>query len=942
VKLIPLTTAFVRHELRIQWRSLRFRAFAVGYVLLGCVPAAVIHLRRERLDYVIGGATYASATLSLLPFLSVLLAALLSMDGISRERGTGAWTTATLSGVTNSGYLLRRFVALLALLLPLTAIPILFAAGMAWADGGAGGATNLAPFFGPWLLHVVPLTIASSGLALGLGTIGGNPVGSFLLVLLVFGVVPAIGNEALNRFRMRFDSPLTGLDIVPARWTLTLVAMSFEAQQDKWRWSFPLPETEAGFDLGTAAEQELAEGLLFVAAAAAALGIAVLFIRRTRPDVRPQRIRPDHPLRNFLVSFGRLREQYTPDPLPAPADFLVLTCALALAAGAVGLEVERSVRYEKLAGRRWKAETGGAPAPMAVAVVPDAWRIEGGFDASGRVALSVRGTLRNSGDRPQGHLAFSLNPGLELTSVAADRGRVSIDRVWDRLAIEVDPPIPPGGRRELRFRLGGRPGATKFNLPPWQGGDLASFAHAYEKNRNARLGHDRTDLSRSYQVPAISGLRIDLVASDLTPVPRYTTWAPVADGNVADEVYFPLARLEIALSVPRGLLVADSCGGLSDPERTAGGAGRLDSRCTLSLPELTVRGGRQRLLPESTKNGTAVAVFPAHRAAGELHLGFFAGSSKMMEEAWPGAGGSGGGGVGDSGRLIILEWPAEEIHDRNHLSLFNGRYRDPFESWVTVTGNLAFLGETDLIATAPLPPERLAAEIVSSRLARRRRFAPDESLFFRQLLRTLVLERLGLGPQSGALVGPFSLQRLPAVKSPALHPQSYGYWFDRFPALIVALGRRAGAEALRATVEELLAPAAGHAETPATFADFAAILKRRSERDVEPMIRDFFLSGKLPDLVLEGVDFQPVGSGWRVIGRVHNEGDGESLCRVVLTTELGPVETEVRAGTGESTPFAFATAHRPQGVFLDPDQECHRLVRLGAPRDRVFFQGVHR
>ena len=932
-----LTAAFIRHELRIERRSLRFRAFAVGYVLLGCVPAVAIHLRRERLDYVIGGATYASATFAWLPLLSVLLAALLSMDGISRERGTGAWTTATLSGVTNSGYLLRRFVALLALLLPLTSIPLLVAAGLAVADGGAVAASNLAPFYGPWLLHVVPWTVAASALALGLGTIGGHAVGSFLLAVLLFGVVPAAGNEALNRFGMRFDSPLTGLDLLPARWNMILLAASWQAQDDKWTWMFPLPETEAGFDLGTAAEQNLAEGLLFGASAASALGLAVLFLRRTRPDVRPQRIRPDHPVRNFLLAFGRLREQYTPDPKPAPADLLALACALGLAAGAVGLEGTRAVRYERLAERRYRAETGGKPAPMAVAMVPETWRIEGRFETSGEVEVSVRGTLKNGGRVPQKHLAFSLNPELAVTGAAADRGRVTVAREWDRLAIEVDPPIPPGGRRELRLRLDGRPRANHFSLP--QGGDVASFARAYEKNHKARLGHDRADFSRSYRVPAISGLRVDLSADDLTPVPRYTTWAQEGDGGVADEVYFPVARVEIALAVPRDLLVADSCGGLSDPSGLTGG--RLDSRCSLSLSELTVRGGRQRLLPESTKEGVAVGVFPAHRAAGELHLGLFAGSSKLMEEAWP-TNAPGSPGKGGMGRLVILEWPGEGVHDRLHLNQFAGRYRDPYEAWVTVIGNLAFLGETDLIATQPLPPERLAAEIVSSRLARRRRFAPDESLFFRQLLRTLVLERLGLGAQSGGVVGPLSPQQMETVRTPALHPESYGYWNNRFPALITALGRRAGAEALRSSVEELLAPGPEHAQTPATFEELASILKRRSEYNVEPMIRDFFLAGKLPELVLEEVNFEPAGGGWRVTGKVHNLGDGEAICRLVLTTELGPVETEVRTGTAETTPFAFATAHRPQGVFLDPDQECHRMVRMGLPRDRVYLQGVRR
>ena len=71
-----------------------------------------------------------------------------------------------------------------------------------------------------------------------------------------------------------------------------------------------------------------------------------------------------------------------------------------------------------------------------------------------------------------------------------------------------------------------------------------------------------------------------------------------------------------------------------------------------------------------------------------------------------------------------------------------------------------------------------------------------------------------------------------------------------------------------------------------------------------------------------------------------NQGKGEALCKVVLTTELGPESTIVRAGTGESAAFALATRHRPQGVFLDPDRECHRLARKGAPRDRAWFEGA--
>ncbi len=944
--------AFLGHELRIARRSLRVRAFAVGFLLLGSVPAVAIHLRRPHLDYVIGSATYASATLGVLPLCSALLAFLLAMDGIGRERATGAWTTATLSGLSNAGYLLRRYVSLLAIVLPLTALPLVVAAGIALFDGGGAGWaerwTLFSPvrFVGPWALHVAPLAASSAALALGVGTIGGSAAEVFLLLLVTFGAVPAAGNEILNRFGMRFAAPLGLLDVVSARWTTLLMVKSFQEGDDRWNWLFPLPESEAGFDASTAFEQSLAQGLLLWAAAATSLGVATLYLRRTRPDVPPRAVKMDHPLRNFLVSFGRLRERYTPDPAPGPADLTLLGLALALAAGAVALETERWLGYDALGARRYRTETSAWPAPTAVTLAPESWRIEGAFGRQGWMEVSVRGVLRNDGRKPERRLALSLNPEVAVRAASADRGTVRLRRSWDRLEAEVDPPIPPGGSRELRFEIQGRPGAPKFNLPPWQGGDLASFAHAFDRNRKVRLGHDRYDLSWSYEVPAVSGVRIDLPAEALTPVPRYSSFAPDADGNPPPEVFFPATRLSVSLGVPRGLLVADSCGGLADPEgrssEQGGRDGRLESACTLPLAELTVRGGRQRLLSDAAGSrpagsGIAVAVFPAHRAPGELHLGSLAGSAQRMEEAWPGGGSREATGRGG---LILLEWPDEGVHERNHQSLLTNRWRDPYDSWIGVAGNLAFVREVDLIGTEPLPPERLAAEIVTSRLLRRRRFAPEESLFFRQLLRTLVLERLGLGSPSGAVVGPLPLGRMDAVHDAALDPKNYSYWQDRFPALVSALGRRAGAEALRASIEELLAPGPAHAETPARFAELAAILERRSERDVRPMIRDFFVAGRLPELVLEEVVLQPAGGGWRVTGQVHNLGDGESICRLVLTTDLGPAETEVRTETGTRASFAFTSSHRPQGVFLDPDQECHRLVRKGVPRDRVYFNGV--
>jgi hypothetical protein len=186
------------------------------------------------------------------------------------------------------------------------------------------------------------------------------------------------------------------------------------------------------------------------------------------------------------------------------------------------------------------------------------------------------------------------------------------------------------------------------------------------------------------------------------------------------------------------------------------------------------------------------------------------------------------------------------------------------------------------------------------------------------------------------VVGPLEHKDVPIVQRPALTEEYSGYWYLRFPALIAALENRAGREPLREAVDELLSQGG---DKPATFDEFAAILGRHARQPVDGMIRDFFRAGRLPELVLEDVVFHRSTAGWRATGKVHNVADGEVTCRVVLSAAVAPVETTVTVGTGGTAAFSLETTHRPQAVFLDPDHECHRLERMGAPRDRVFFEG---
>ena len=915
-----LTAAFIAHELRTQARSLRFRTAAVLYVLAGSFPAAAIHLRLPALEYAVGGTTYAAEVANVLPLLTAVFAFLLSLDGVTREQGEGAWTTVTLCEVSNAGYLLRRWLALQALLLPLTALPLAVAAGIAVADG----AVPLHPwaFAGPWLLHAVPLALAASALGLGIGTIGGGALNALPLLAIVLALTPLLANRLLHLFRLRFVSPLLWVGFPEAMWTLTRMVQSLTGQENRYGWIFPIPSSEAGFDARVIGEQHLAQGAFLAALAVLALGVAAVYLRRTRPDVRPMRVRPDHPVRGFLLVYGKLRERYKPDPAPAPADRLAVAAGLLAAAALLGLLVWRGHQYESLAKARFSAETRGKAAGTTPAtVVPGRWRVEGRIGPGQEVDLQVAGEMVNQGTEAAGRLAFQLNPGLGV-EVAADSGRVVPAREWDRLVLELQPPIPPGGRRELRFRLSGAPSDPVFAVPRGEG----SFAGHYVLHRDAVHGRDRVPFAYSFHQPSVSGYRVELSRGSLVPVPRYGAWGDRT--RPAEETVFPRAQVELSLSGPPGVFLADTCGGIAG---TTSGT-RLASRCRTPLTDLAVVGGRYRLL-QGEVEGTAVAVFPAHTRTAELHLGFLARGAGMLDEAWP--------GTGSLGRLVVLEWPHPRIHYREGGQFLASWYRDPSDSFLAVKGNLVLLQETDLIWMRGLRPEHLVAEILSVRLASRRTIVPGHNLFFRHFFQTLALERLGLGPQSGAVVGPLHPSDEEAVQKPAFENDLYSsYWGNRFPALIAALESRMGAEPLRAAVEEFLARGEDPRAGPGTAEELFELFARRSPQPVERLIQEFFVAGHLPYPVLEGVEFRRAGDGWKVTGRMVNQGRGEALCQVVLNTDLGPESTVLRAGTGESAGFALATRHRPQAVFLDPNLECHRLVRKGAPRDRVYFEGT--
>ncbi|HEY4591710.1 MAG TPA: hypothetical protein VIJ61_04840, partial [Thermoanaerobaculia bacterium] len=621
-----VTTAFAVHEIRTQWRSLRFRVLAAAYILAGCFPSALIYARHHSARITVGSATYAAEVFCLLPVLTAVVALLISIDAVTREQDEGSWSTASLAGMSSAGYLLRRWLALQAVLLPLTAVPAVFAGAAAAAALGPSNVT-VGPLLGPWLMHVVPLAFAFSGLGLGLGTIAGGMINAFLLGGVVLGLVPLLINTALAHFGIRLGGDW--LQIPEFAMGIKRITTPY-VPATPWTIFFPLEMSESPWDWRVAAEQYGSLGALTVALSAATLGFAVRHLRRTRPDVRPLRIGPDHPLRNFLLIVARLRERYTSDPRPSRADLVTLGLALLIALGAVALLVERAEHYQHLGAKRFAMETEGKPDPTPSGVMPGRWRLKGVLGPDRGVALTVTAEMRNLGSSPQGHLAFTLNPHVRVEAASAGEGTLKLFRLWDRLGVDVSPPIPPGGARELRFQLRGEPAEDHFFSSR---GAYWGFHKTFGDHLHARFPRDLANLAQGYRVPALSPRRIELKAEDLTPVPRYQTWKMYADEEnpnilrMPQEVFFPAADLSLDLAAPPGVLVADSCGGLVSP----GHPGRMRSHCRLAVSDLTVAGGHYWELPRA--GGATVAVLPFHAALGELHLGFLARGTSRLDEA---------------------------------------------------------------------------------------------------------------------------------------------------------------------------------------------------------------------------------------------------------------------------------------------------------------------
>src|SRR5712691_2242036 len=261
---MSMMRGFFAHEAVTQFRSTRFRGLAIVYIILGCMPAVVVYILSRRSSYAIGSASYMEFVLYVQSLLTTLLAAALSIDAMTRERDEGSFAVLGVAPMSSAGYLLRRWLSVVAICVPVTLIPPIVAASL------AAYANRRVPLFsafaGGWLLHVVPALLITSAFALALGTITGRTVLAIIggVVLLTAGV--GFTNDLLAYAHRHVQEPPSLLDQ-----TFRHIQQLTWAVRAYWNPQFP---TEAGFAFRAEATSVIIELAIVATIAVVFIGIS--------------------------------------------------------------------------------------------------------------------------------------------------------------------------------------------------------------------------------------------------------------------------------------------------------------------------------------------------------------------------------------------------------------------------------------------------------------------------------------------------------------------------------------------------------------------------------------------------------------------------------------------------------------------------------------------
>lgn len=891
---MKLLGAFIAHEFRIQSRSLRSRFVVVAFLACAlAVPIRAALLAGETASLLAAGIQALLVDMTL-PLLTFLAAAALSLDGITRERDEGSLAVLGLAPISNAGYILRRWLATCVPCIMLSAVPPLVALGV--AASWAGSAVDAGAFLWPWLVRTAPSAVLGCAIGLAFGTFAGGVILAVVEGLLVGASILTFGNGLLAMVGRVIDGPAEWLNLHAAAGAAFWLSSGGSLGV--------LDGSDAPVDVLGLLDEALARITFLGILASATLGLSIAFLRRSQPDVRPWRIRPDHPFRGFLGWLNRIRLSALPDPGLTRADVLAICACFALAGGFVVHHVVRFDRYRALGAERHRVERSGKPDPTPLALATTSWSAAGRLARDGDYTGRFEIVLANDGDEPQDRLACALAVGIDLLEIRADDRDATATRSWDRVEIRLAPGVPPGSTLILRGVVAGR--AVEHEFPSIR--VARSFVQYWEEVSAAGVASNRVDFSRSTTRRDASPSAIDLAAAAIAPVPRYETWQlqTIGEGwyarlGVPDDDVAPITVATLDIELADGIFLADTCGHVPAPGDPDGR--RLAGTCRTTLANLALRGGRFVETPGVPRSIAAVAVLPGHVESMQLHLPQIERAGEYAATAWPGVA---------VPRAVVVEIPSAAPSESFGYYSGMGSSRSD--------GSMLLIDERRVLARKPLDTTDLATDAVATALLARRPTPSGETRFFRRFYRALAASRLGTGADRAAMhadngfpPGRFAIHLLTAR---SWQPTA---WEARLPALVRDLRVRIGDERLAAGVNAFLAGSgAGSAR------DLFAAIEQEASISLEQFYEDFVAGAAVPVLTLEDVIFTQVASGWRIDGFVRNTGDGHAICPVVARTDATPATASVEVGPDGRTAFALETRDRPRLVLLDPLGDCFR------------------
>jgi hypothetical protein len=544
---------------------------------------------------------------------------------------------------------------------------------------------------------------------------------------------------------------------------------------------------------------------------------------------------------------------------------------------------------------------------MPLTIVPVATSIRGSIASNGTVRTVAAITLRNDGDAPRAALGFALNHGLDVTAIASSRGTARVQQVWDRLGVEVTPPLAPRESRRLTFTTAGAPNDVQFALPGGTG-----FSARYRRYLQADTSIELSDLSRSTIEPHANEVRLALAAPSLAPVPRYTRWEvagawsrgrAVDAGFIAEEVA-PPAPLQVELTLPDGFVGVDSCGSAAPR--------RLASRCTRGHADYRLVGAR--FVTSTFGDGIRVAHLAPHASLARLHGPAFAEAVALARRAWP--------RLQLDPKMIFVEQPTE----RDHQEPAGWRTRIGTMHAVRASGAMNLVPESRFVELSTWNRGFVAAALIANALRHKRPIVASDQPFVDSFYEEVASSRTG-GRKGHAVEFPGGPK---PITDPLLRMQHGG----RLERVLIDLEYRVGADRLAAAIEEF----ASRGTSRGTAKELFDLIGRHASVSLDRMYEDYVAGTALPRLTLKDVVFTRTRKEWEVRGLVVNEERGESFCPVVLRTAFGSVRTIVRTDSNAATPFVLRSAHEPQTLQLDPERVVYRFAAIGTV-DAVEYRG---